>query len=102
MTYVPAKFEVAMAKVKEMRLQENTLFNLDLGTKLIYPFFLKKKSGYNKANSSTPLKNNKKIKCAQNMRCTSSMSEQSLCKIEYKGTKSVRSYRLHKPDANFG
>ena len=28
-TYVPAKFEVAKALVKEMHLQENTLFDLD-------------------------------------------------------------------------
>ena len=35
MTYAPAKFDVAHPMVKEkMHLQENTLFDLDLGVKV--------------------------------------------------------------------
>ena len=35
MTYAPAKFDVAYPMVKEkMHLQENTLFDLDLGVKV--------------------------------------------------------------------
>ena len=38
--------------------------------------------GWKKCLSSTPVKNEKIfIKCAQNSRCTSSMCEQSLCKV---------------------
>ena len=41
-----------------------------------------KHCGWKKCLSSTPIKNEKKIeKCAQNRRCTSSMCEQSLCKV---------------------
>ena len=34
MTYAQAKFEVATSKNEEMRFQENTLFDLDLGVKV--------------------------------------------------------------------
>ena len=34
MTYAHVKFEVDMSKVKEMHLQENTLYNLDLVVKV--------------------------------------------------------------------
>ena len=41
-----------------------------------------KRFRWKKCLSSTPVKNEKIfIKCAQNRRCTSSMCEQSLCKV---------------------
>ena len=47
--------------------------------------------------SSTPLKNEKIVmKCAQNKRCTSSICEQSLCKVKIKRKENFLSYRLHK------
>ena len=47
--------------------------------------------------SPTTVKNEKIfIKCAQNGRCTSSICEQSLCKVWIKRNENFWSYRLHK------
>ena len=47
--------------------------------------------------SSKPLKNEKIVmKCVQNIRCTSSICEKSLCKVRIKSKENFCSYRLHK------